>query len=51
MNFTDAIEALNCVDGHDLMEQEQLDYLIGSNEGNSKLTFPLHLDKYVNLVC
>ena len=50
MNFRDAIEALNSLDGIDLMEQEQLEYMIGSNEGNSKLTFPLYLDKYVNLV-
>ena len=50
MNFRDAIEALNGVGGIDLMQQEQLEYLIGSNEGNSKLTFPLYLDKYVNLV-
>ena len=49
MNFRDAIEALNSVGGTDLMEQEQLEYLIGSNEGNSKLTFALYLDKYVNL--
>ena len=49
MNFRDAIEALNSVGGIDLMEKEQLEYLIGSNEGNSKLTFPLYLDKYVNL--
>ena len=49
MNFRDAIEALNSVGGTDLMEQEQLEYLIGSNEDNSKLTFALYLDKYVNL--
>ena len=41
MNFKDAIEALNSVDGIDLMEQEQIEYLIGSNEGNSKLTISL----------
>ena len=49
MNFRDAIEALNSVGGTDLMEQEQLEYLIGSNEDNSKLTFALYLDKYANL--
>lgn len=36
MNFRDAIDALNSVDGIDLLEQEQLEYLIGSNEGKSK---------------
>ena len=51
MNFRDAIDALNIVDGIDLMEQEQLQYLIGSNEDNSKLIISLYLDKYLNLVC
>ena len=50
MNFGDAMEALNSVDGIDLMEQEQLKYLIGSNEGNSKLTILLSLCKYLNLI-
>lgn len=36
MNFRDAIDALNSVDDIDLLEQEQLEYLIGSNEGKSK---------------
>ena len=50
MNFRDAIDALNSVDGIDLLEQEQLEYLIGSNEGKSKLIISLRLDKYLNLV-
>ena len=40
----------NSVDSIDLLEQEQLEYLIGSNEGKSKLTFSLCLDKFLNLI-
>ena len=48
MNFRGAIKVLNNLDDFDLMEQEQLEYLIDSNEGSSKLIISLCLDKCVN---
>ena len=50
MNFRGAIKVLNNLDDFDLMEQEQLEYLIDSNEGSSKLIISLCLDKCVNFV-
>ena len=47
-NFDDKMEALN--NYSDSMEQEELEFLIGLNEGNSKLIISLCLEKCLNLV-
>ena len=43
LNFVDAMEALN--NYSDSMVQEELEFLIGSNEGKSKLMISFCLEK------